>query len=702
MIARGRVSIDTGGTFTDVVCELPRGVLSLHKTPTTPHDPIEGILAGLEEVAHQRGTKLRDFLAQIDIVVHGTTRATNAVLTATTARTAFITTEGHPDILSFRMGGREHPFRHDREYPQPYVPRELTFEVPERLDWKGEVVRPLDLARVDEIAEALARRGVEAVGVCLLWSVVNGRHERLVGERLGERLPELAITLSHELNPVVREYHRASAACIDASLKPLMSGYLAALGRRLADAGFGGRLLVASAGGGLVEPVELAQAPIQSLNSGPALAPAAGRHYAQAESASRYAVVVDAGGTSFDVSVVRDGRTPRTRESWLGERYVGHLTGFPSVDVRTTGAGGGSIATVDAGGLLVVGPESAGSVPGPACYGRGGTHATVTDAALVMGYLDAARLERFGISVDPGAAAEAIERDVARPLSLSREAAAAAVMRVLTEQMVHAVEEVTVEQGLDPRVAVLVAGGGAAGFNAVAIARRLGCPRLVIPGPAAALSATGGLLSDPFTEYAGALHTTSDAFDLLAVNALLSALAERCRDWARASGRADAMALELSVEARYPGQVWELELPLEVDRFRDEDDVERMRQGFHRLHREIFAVDDPQSAVEAIGWRATAKIPTPTTELEFDLTAGGAERSRRAVWCAPGAWLEIPVIGAGELTSVHGPAILELPGTTVFLDERAAATCSAAGSLVITPSAGAPADAAIEEAIDVS
>jgi N-methylhydantoinase A len=697
---RGRISIDTGGTFTDIVCELPRGVLGLHKTPTTPDDPIEGILVGLRDVARTQGESLEAFLGHIETVVHGTTRATNAVLTGTTARTAFLTTAGHPDILSFRMGGREHPFRHDREYPQPYVPRALTFEIAERIDWRGRVVRPLELDGVDAIAALLEARGVEAAGVCLLWSVVNGTHERLVGERLSARLPHLAITLSHELNPVVREYHRASAACIDASLKPLMSGYLASLRRRLGEAGFGGSLLVASVGGGLVDPAELARAPIQSLNSGPALAPVAGRHYAGAESSSRYAVVVDAGGTSFDVSVVRDDRIPRTRESWLGDRYVGHLTGFPSVDVRTTGSGGGSIARVDAGGLLVVGPESAGSVPGPACYARGGERATVTDAALVLGYLDAASLERFGIDVNASAAAAAIERDVAQPLSLGREDAASAVMRVLTEQMVHAVEEVTVEQGLDPRGAVLVSGGGAAGFNIVSIARRLGARVLVIPGPAAALSATGGLLSDPFAEFAGALHTITDAFDEDAVNSLLAALAERCREWARESGRGEEMTLELAVEARYPGQVWELELPLEIERFAGSQDVERMRQAFHRLHRAIFAVDDAQSPVEAIGWRATAKLPTPTSDLEFDLGAADVAASRRAVWCAPGEWLEIPVFAAGKLSSVAGPAIIELPGTTVFLDEDAAAVRSPAGSLIITPGISAR-TVAEEEAADV-
>ncbi|HEY2437216.1 MAG TPA: hydantoinase/oxoprolinase family protein, partial [Solirubrobacteraceae bacterium] len=349
--APGRISIDTGGTFTDIVMEMPEGVLSLHKTPTTPQEPVQGILTGLRELAARTGLELSEALRRTGLIVHGTTRATNAVLTGTAARTAFITTSGHPDILSFRMGGREQPFRHDREFPAPYVPRELTFQVPERVDWRGTVIRPLDEAAVARVAEQLLQAQVEAVGVCLLWSVVNGAHERRVGEILQACAPNLPVTLSHELNPVIREYHRASAACIDASLKPLMSGYMSGLRSRLQEVGFAGELLVASVGGGLVDPDELARAPIQSLNSGPALAPIAGRHYAALEGDSAYAIVVDAGGTSFDVSVVRSGRIPRTRESWLGERFVGHITGFPSVDVRTTGSGGGSIATVDSGGL---------------------------------------------------------------------------------------------------------------------------------------------------------------------------------------------------------------------------------------------------------------------------------------------------------------------------------------------------------------
>jgi N-methylhydantoinase A len=696
-LATERVSIDTGGTFTDVVLEHPAGVLSLFKTPTTPHDPIDGILTGLRAVASHRNIDLSEMLSRVGLIVHGTTRATNAVITGTTARTAFITTRGHPDILTFRMGGREDPFRHDREFPAPYVPRELTFEIDERVDWRGRVVRGLDEARVEQVARQLRERQVEAVGVCLLWSVINGDHERRVREILNAIAPAIEVTLSHELNPVVREYHRASAACIDASLKPLMSGYLSGLRKRLADAGFGGELLVASVGGGLVDPGELARAPIQSLNSGPALAPVAGRYYAEHEGSTSYAIVVDAGGTSFDVSVVRGGRIPRTRETWLGDRFVGHIIGFPSVDVRTTGSGGGSIARVDAGGLLSVGPQSAGADPGPACYGRGGQHATVTDAALVVGYLDARRLEQFGLSVDVGAASAAVERDVAEPLSMTCETAAEAVMRVLTEQMVHAVEEVTIQQGLDPRRAVLVAGGGAAGFNVVSIAARLGCARVLIPGSASALSATGGLLSERYVEFGAALHTTSDRFDLAGVNDLLRRLIARCRDSAAASRKSEELRIEVAAEVRYPGQVWELELPLGVTTFRDFEDVEEMRQAFHRLHEEIFAVHDPDSPVEIIGWRATGRLVAPSPDLELRPGDARLESESRLVYLGPLGWQEVPVLGEAKLREVHGPAILELTGTTVFLGPGAHATRSSAGSIVVIPASGSAQPRAVEQ-----
>jgi N-methylhydantoinase A len=675
-----------GGTFTDVVLETADG-LTIQKAPTTPDDPFEGILDGISRMADVVGmTSARQLLQSVGTIVHGTTRATNAILTGAAAKTAFITTKGHPDVLVFRIGGREDPFRHDREFPAPYVPRSLTFEVDERIDFRGHVVRPLARTSVDAAVAGLLEQEVEAVGVCLLWSVANGAHELDVRDAIEEVAPHIHVTLSHECNPVIREYHRASAACIDASLKPLMSKYLADLRRRLADAGFDGRLLVASAAGGLTEPEWLAVSPIHSIGSGPALAPVAGRHYAARESGAANAIVVDAGGTSFDVSVVRNGTIPRTRETWLGGRFVGHLTGFPSIDVRTTGSGGGSIARVDSGGLITVGPHSAGSVPGPACYGRGGSLPTVTDAAIVLGYLDPQRLRVLGIDADVDAACRAIEKHIGERLDLSLEAAADAVIRVVTEQMVHAVEEVTVEQGLDPRDAVLVSGGGAAGFNIVSIAARLGCRRLVVPGTSTALSATGGLMSEIVAERAVALYVRSNDFDGERVNRALEDLVARCNEWIAATGlQAEEAEIEILAEARYPGQVWELELPVQARHFSGADSVERLREDFHRHHEAMFAVCDPDSPVEVVGWRARVRSPSGAAD-EPQLASGfeSDEQSRRRIYLGGHGWIEAPVVGSAAIGDVAGPAVLELPGTSILLQADTFATRSPAGAILVT------------------
>lgn len=679
-----RLSIDTGGTFTDVILESPRGV-TIHKASTTPDDPARGILHGIGSAATSLSMTVGELLAATSVIVHGTTRATNAVITGTTARTAFLTTLGHPDILVFRYGGRSRLFEYGREYPGPYVPRSLTFEVDERVDWRGKVIRPLDLERVDAVADQLQTHGVEAVGVCLLWSIANNAHELAVRGRLRERLGDgIAITLSHEVNPVMREYYRASSTCIDASLKPLMSDYLRSLGARLQEAGFDGRLLIASVSGGLVDPSRLAEKPVLSINSGPALAPVAGAHYAASIADADTAIVVDTGGTSFDVSVVRSGRIPRTKESWLGDKYVSDITGFPSIDVRTTGAGGGSIARVDRHGLLTVGPDSAGSDPGPVCYGRGGTAVTVTDACLVLGYLDPQRLRDIGIDASLSAAWSAVDEQIARPLQLTIEQAAAAVLQILTENMVQAVEEVTVEQGIDPRSSTLVSGGGAAGFNIVAIAQALGCPRLVIPRTAAALSAAGGLLSEEVAEVSEARFTDTDNFEFGAVNSLLARLGQRCLT---EIGEHPDNRIEYLVEARYAGQTWEIEVPLSVGHFAGDDDIEALRETFHQLHERVFAVRDPDARLELIGWRVRAQRPLLGGPVNWGDISGADLSAQREVF-VPGLGMQTVPVVAGHLVyePLAGPAIIEMPSTTVTLPPGSVAELDPSGSLVVRQS----------------
>ncbi|MBM3517103.1 MAG: hydantoinase/oxoprolinase family protein [Alphaproteobacteria bacterium] len=685
-----RFAVDTGGTFTDLIVE-DGDQITMYKTATTPHDPIIGLLDSVALAAKDLGLSTRDLLGRGDLFIHGTTRAINAIVTGNTARTAFLTTQGHPDILVFREGGRIEPFNFTVPYPEPYVPRSLTFEVPGRIMADASVREPLDEQALRAVIAKLKEKKVEAVGVCLLWSVVNPAHELRVGDLLAEHLPGVPFTLSHQLNPAIREYRRASSTCIDSSLKPLMAAYLNNLAARLEAAGFSGRVLVVTSQGGVMDARDAARTPIHSINSGPAMAPVAGRHFAAADSGMDTAVVADTGGTTFDVSLVRRGRIPWTRETWIGQPYRGHMTGFPSVDVKSIGAGGGSIAWVDSGGMLHVGPQSAGAVPGPACYGTGGSEATVTDASLVLGYLDPEYFLGGAMQVDRAAAAAAIRARVGEPLGLTLEAAAAAIIELATENMVHAIEDITVNQGIDPATACLIGGGGAAGLNSVLIARRLGCPTVIIPEVGAALSAAGALMSDLTAAFHATYFTASQRFDRDGVNRVLEEIEEKCEDFVRTTGRgAISHHIEFAAEARYPHQVWEIEVPLRAARFRAEGDVKALLKSFHDVHEDVFAICDRDSEIEVVGWNAAVRCRLR------DGASGTLARRHRADRIASSRRVYFPGTGYVD-ASVHNfealnrhdrvqaPAIIESSFTTVVLYPGSSATVTDGGSLSIDP-----------------
>ncbi|WP_027134139.1 hydantoinase/oxoprolinase family protein [Geminicoccus roseus] len=684
-----RLACDTGGTFTDLVVE-DGDEIRLFKASTTPDDPVRGVLDALGLAATHYGLERSDFLARGQMFIHGTTRAINAILTGNTAKTAFLTTEGHPDVLVIREGGRIEPFNFTVPYPEPYVPRRLTFEVPERINAEGEVVKELDEAAVLRVIEKLREEKVEAVGICLLWSVLNSAHERRIGEMLAEHLPNVSVTLSHVLNPTMREYRRASATVIDASLKPLMFKYLNGLTNRLREAGFTGRTLMVTSGGGIMDAEAVARAPIHSINSGPAMAPVAGRYYASRDFDNAAAIVADTGGTSYDVSLVRDGRIPWTRETWLGQRFRGHMTGFPSVDVKSIGAGGGSIAWVDSGGLLQVGPKSAGSTPGPVAYGKGGTEPTVTDCSIILGYIDPDFFLGGTMALDRAAAMAALKEKVSDKLGLSVEETAAAVLALATEKMVGAIDEITVNQGIDPSTAILIGGGGAAGLNAVAVGKRLGCAGVLIPEAGAVLSAAGALMSELSSDYAQMLFTVSDRFPFEQVNEVLSELERRCKAFADGPGEgALEVVTEFSVEARYPHQIWEIEVPMASGRISSQTELDALKQAFHDTHKSIFEISDPHSEVEFVTWRAkvscrlresgSGRLPSPK--------GAGPMMHRRQIYFAATGWVDAPVarfeaMEAGE--PVTGPAIIESSFTTVVVDPGTTAVRTEGGGLRVT------------------
>jgi N-methylhydantoinase A len=686
-----RFGVDTGGTFTDLVVEDDDGQLYMFKAPTTPDDPIKGVLDALAVAAKELRMTLPALLGRGEMFIYGTTHAINAIITGNTARTAFLTTGGHPDILTLREGGRSEPFDFTVPYPQPYVPRSLTFELPGRILSDGAVGQAFDEAAMIEIIATMQRKRVEAVAVCLLWSIVNPVHELLAGALLEKHMPGVPYTLSHRLNPTLREYRRASSACIDASLKPMMAAYMERLTRDLRASGLAGRVLVITSQGGVMDAAEVAAKPIHLINSGPSMAPISGRYFADVDENAQTAVIADTGGTTYDISLVSGGRIPWTRETWIGQPFRGHMTGFSSVDVKSVGAGGGSIAWVDDGGMLHVGPKSAGAAPGPACYGKGGAQPTVTDAAVVLGYIDPGFFLGGSIALDASLARAAVETHVARRLGLSAEDAAVAIVDVVTENMVQAIMEITVNQGVDPGRAVLVGGGGAAGINSVLIARRLASPCLLIPEVGAALSAAGALMSDLTSLFHATRFCQTSDFDYAGANAVLDGLKEKCRAFiAEQGGGTYAQDIQFSIEARYPEQVWEINVPLPIDHFDGPEQVAALELAFHKAHEAIFAISDPTSPVEVVGWSAAAvcRIREKAAGSLVAQAISGEVDARRRVYFAGHGFVDARIRRFEAMKtdeSVRGPAIIESAVTAVVVNPGAVAVRRASGSLSIAP-----------------
>jgi N-methylhydantoinase A len=667
-----RVSVDTGGTFTDVVVADEAGKLHLAKAPTDLERAFQSIEDGLEQLVPELGVPVPELLARTDVFTYGTTRATNAIVEGRTARTAFFTTEGFPDVLLLREGGKLEPFR-QLPYPPPYVPRFLTFELRERIDSEGDVFVELEEESVLAAIGEARRLGAEAVAVCLIWSIVNPAHELRVGELLAREWPEVPYTLSHQLNPIIREYRRASSTAIDASLKPLMQAYLRTLEEDLRRAGLRGHVFVATSFGGAWRPEEVTERPIYSIGSGPSMAPVAALTYANAETSERDLIVCDTGGTTFDVGLVSAGEINYSAETWLGGRWIGHITGIRAVDVKSIGAGGGSIVWIDPGGLLRVGPQSAGADPGPACYGHGGTEPTITDAAVVLGWIDPDYFLGGRLPLDADAAYAAVERSVAKPLGLGVHQAAHAALTISSENIVGAIREITIAQGIDPREVTMVAGGGASGLNIVPIARELGCRRVLLPSTASALSACGALFADIVSEFSRSRYEETRSLDRAAVNDALADVEARADSFL-----AGLIGLPVTgtrkdflVEARYRAQVWELDVPV-PPRLESDEDVRAMEEAFHATHERIFAVREPGQYLECLLWkaRATAVLEKPELLAREPSAAGDESEAEveayfKETGLAPVPRYDGPSLPAG--TTIAGPAILREPTTTVVV-----------------------------------
>jgi len=668
--AQFRVGIDVGGTFTDVVAARPGTdeVIAL-KVPTTPGDPVEGVLAGLRAVRARAG--------RIEAVTHGTTLVTNAIVERRGSPPALVTTRGFRDILEIARQNRTDLYRLAEPLkPPPLVPRRLRFEVTERLGPAGEVLTPLAEEEAPALREALAAAGVEAVAVCLLHAYANPEHERRLKTMLGGAVPY--ISLSTEINAEFREYERTSTVVLNAYAMPLAARYLARLRAELAREAIAGRLHLVQSNGGMIS-AEMAEArPLTMAMSGPAAGVAATRHLLVAAGVAD-AVAFDMGGTTTDVCLITGGEAVILSE----RRLEGYPVRLPSVAVESIGAGGGSIAWLDAAGALKVGPRSAGARPGPACYGQGGIEPTVTDANLDLGYLDPATPLAGAIALDRDRAAAAIAPLAVR-LGLGREAAAHGIVTVANANMARALRLVTVQKGHDIRRFALVAYGGAGPIHAGRLAAMLEIPRVIVPAHSSVFSAFGCLASDVRYDRVQTLRAPLTPEGLRHVAAALNALGEAVAgDLIKDGYRPEEVALARNLDLRYVGQKYEIAVPVDGATL----DAGALRAAFATRHRMLYhyVTDEP---MECVNLRVAATVRAGEVRLPACPPATGAPApaGRHPAWFPETGWTEMAVYDRAALGPGHalaGPALIRDAWSTTITYPGQRVRVDASGNLWI-------------------
>ena len=651
------LGVDVGGTFTDAVLAFG-GRIATAKAPTTPEDQSEGVMAAIAAVLERAGREA----PEVETFAHGMTVATNALLEGRTARTVLIATEGFTDLVALGRQNRAHLYRLCASRPVPLVPPELRFGAPERTGPDG-VLAPL--ADMGKLVSGIADAGPEAVAVVLLHSYRHPDHELALGQALSDALPDVHVSLSHEVVGTFREYERAATTEVDAALSPLLGGYLRRLGKRAQEAGIPVPAIMQS-NGGLIDAAAAARHASWTVLSGPA-GGAAGAAFVGRAADAPDALCFDMGGTSCDVCVVDDGSVQEHGSGEIAERPLA----LPTLAVHTVGAGGGSIAWRDPGGALRVGPRSAGAEPGPACYGRGGTEPTVTDANLLLGYLSPESPLAGGVTLDTGAARDAVGR-LARELGLEPLACAEGIVRVANAEMLRALRIVTVERGIDPRRYALLAFGGAGPLHAAAIASELGIERIVCPQASGVLAALGLVVSQRRRDVQRSVLLSGEQLSAEAVAQAVKELSDRARE---ALSEPDA-DIDVVYELRYRGQSFEL--PVSAG---PQPRPEELREKFEAQHEERYGYRDAEQELELVTIRVSATVPG----AEVELTAADAEEpacGRREATLG-GERIDLQVLrgSPGPGTEIAGPMVVELPESTLLVPPGWAGTVDATGTI---------------------
>lgn len=670
------VGVDVGGTFTDFYAfERSSKTIRVHKTPSTPDNPANAIIAGLEHLGESGAVPLE----AVTRLAHGTTVATNALIQRKGGTVAVVTTRGFRDLLEIGRQVRPKMYDLKADYPPPLANREHRFEITERIGADGEVITPLDESEIDALVEQLREIGAQACSVCLLFAYANAEHEQRIGEILRERLPDVAVSLSSEVQPEFREFERFSTTLLNTYLQPVLNAYMSHLEHELARLSPDAHVGINQSSGGLMSIERARSFPIRTALSGPAAGAMGAIHVA--ELAGRPDIItLDMGGTSADVALIRN------YEAGLSfERDVaGFPVRLPMVDINTVGAGGGSIAWFDRDGLVKVGPLSAGAVPGPACYSRGGTEPTVTDANAVLGRLSIRGLLDGAMTLDVEASRKVIQ-PLADQMGFSVEKTAQGILGIVTANMVRAIRAISVERGHDPRDCTLMPFGGAGPLHANAVAKALGVGEVIVPFSPGILCAQGLVVADLKEDFVRSHRAPLSQESLNTLQGILDDLVEEAQGWFEHEQIAQSQRrIQLSLDMRYIGQNFELRVPVDIDESSPKlPGAEQLHSAFFRAHEANYGFYNPDDPVEAVNLRMTARGELPS--LPVPPVPEGASSSpepveRRPVWFEAEEAVETPVYRRTDLAPgcrIEGPAVIDqfdatslvYPGDVVRVDD---------------------------------
>lgn len=684
-----RIGIDVGGTFTDLICVTPDGSVVLDKTPSTLDDQSTGVMNGLGQLADRFGLTLSEFCGELEIVVHGTTTGDNTMIEMNGAPTGLLVTEGHRDEIELRRCHKEEIWDPSAPGPIPIARRRNRIAIPQRTNFEGRTLLPLDEAAVRAGVQRLRALGVRSIAVMYLFSFVNPTDELRTREIILEEFPDVeSITLSHEVMPRGPEFERVSTTLVNAYLAPKLARYIGNLQDKLRGTGYSGPLLIMQSTGGVMPPDYVARRAVSVLASGPTGGVMGATVAARLAGIDDF-VAVDMGGTSYDLCLVRHG-APEIKTDW-NWRYRYYI-GMPMVDVQSVGAGGGSIARVRQGALLV-GPESAGSTPGPVCYGRGGTRPTVTDADVVLGYLPAEGFAAGRMRLDVDAAREAIRREVAEPLGIDVVDAAWGIERIVNANMANATRRVLAGHGADPRELALIAYGGNGAVHAWAIAPELDIARILVPKAAPAFSALGVLVADYKVDVVRSYVSPLSQVDVAHVRTLLGELLEEARkELAPADLPDDAISYDLYVQMCYPGQNFDMSVPVPEGTALTNATLLDLAERFHDLHLRDrgFCFRANQPIVRGVRIVGRGETPTPRRLAEPGPITDpeAARKGTRAAYFGEG-FCDTPVYDGTVLaagTTINGPALIEEPFTVIVVPPTMQAQLDELGNYVLTAS----------------